>query len=309
MMFKIVVLLSFFLALGLTGIFAVDLLGLLPKGNLLSRGSLVVPVSGKLISPPSAPPKIESGLGKTVSLALAGTQGTYALVIKNLKTGETFSANDRRVFDSASLYKFWVMGAAYDQIQKGTLKEDEILSKNIADLNNDFGISSEDAELSEGTLTLTVHSALEQMITISHNYAALLLSEKVGLSNIREYLSERDITESTVGNVPRTTAHDVALFLEKLYNGEIADEDSTKKMIDLLKRQKLNDKLPKYLPDYVTIAHKTGELDSFSHDSGIIYANTGDYIIVILSESNNPDGANDRIGLVSKAVYQYFQKT
>ena len=64
--------------------------------------------------------------------------------------------------------------------------------------------------------------------------------------------------------------------------------------------------MPKYLPSDTLIAHKTGELDSFSHDSGIVYTPNGNYIIVVMSDSTNPKGAEDRIANISKSVYDYF---
>ena len=89
---------------------------------------------------------------------------------------------------------------------------------------------------------------------------------------------------------------------------KLADEQYTGLMVDLLKGQKLNEKLPKYLPKGTAVAHKTGEIGWFSHDVGIVYSPSGDYIIVVLSESESPAGANDRIAQVSKAVYEYFLK-
>jgi beta-lactamase class A len=82
-------------------------------------------------------------------------------------------------------------------------------------------------------------------------------------------------------------------------------------MIDLLKRQRLNSKIPKYLPSEIQIAHKTGELFEASHDAGIVYSPNGDYIIVILSESDEASRplANERLAQVSKEVYNYFNSS
>ena len=79
-------------------------------------------------------------------------------------------------------------------------------------------------------------------------------------------------------------------------------------MLDLLKKQKLNNKLPANLPEGVEIAHKTGEIGYFTHDAGIVYTSKGDYIIVVLSQSDMPSAAEDRIASISKNVYDYFQK-
>jgi hypothetical protein len=47
---------------------------------------------------------------------------------------------------------------------------------------------------------------------------------------------------------------------------------------------------------------------TFTHDAGIVYTPKGDYIIVILSEADTPSDAEDEIGQLSEAVYEYFTK-
>ncbi|OIO13050.1 hypothetical protein AUJ73_04465 [Candidatus Gottesmanbacteria bacterium CG1_02_37_22] len=247
-------------------------------------------------------------LKNTIDKALKEAQGTYGIVIRNLNTKEEYYLNEHREFDTASLYKLWVMATAFTQIQSGQLKENSILSQNIQVLNNKFNIGSESTELTEGTITVSVKEALNKMITISDNYAALLLSEKVRLSNVSDFLKKNGLIESRLGEPPKTTPYDIALFLEKLYKNELANEDNTQKMIELLSRQTLNNKLPKYLPSNLSIAHKTGELGYFTHDAGIVFTNKDEYLIVVLSESDNPSGAEERIAEISKAVYDYFEE-
>jgi len=247
-------------------------------------------------------------LKNTIDKVLKEAQGTYGIVIRNLNTKEEYYLNEHREFDTASLYKLWVMATAFTQIQSGQLKENSILSQNIQVLNNKFNIGSESTELTEGTITVSVKEALNKMITISDNYAALLLSEKVRLSNVSDFLKKNGLIESRLGEPPKTTPYDIALFLEKLYKNELANEDNTQKMIELLSRQTLNNKLPKYLPSNLSIAHKTGELGYFTHDAGIVFTNKDEYLIVVLSESDNPSGAEERIAEISKAVYDYFEE-
>ena len=257
------------------------------------------------------PLMVSNSLKEAVENSLSGTKGTYGISIKNIKTGESYYSNEHRVYEAGSLYKLWIMATTYKQVQQGILTEDQVLSEKVATLNRKFDIDPDLAEMSSGGISLSVKQALTQMITISHNYAALLLTEKLKLSTVASFLKDNGFSESIVGTdgaAPTTTSSDIAKFLEKLYKGELANKETTEKMLTLLKNQKLNDKLPKYLPDDTIIAHKTGELDYFSHDAGIVYAPSGDYLIVILSESKSPPGAEDRIALLSKAVYEYFSK-
>lgn len=251
-----------------------------------------------------------TSLEKAVSQNLDGTHGSYAVVVKNLKTGVNFSLNEQRQFETASLYKLWVMATAIKQIEQGLLDKDETLSQDVAYLNTKFGIPQDQAELTDGTVSIDVKSAIEQMITTSNNYDTFLLTDRLGTASIAAFLKDNNFADSNIGtdNVsPTTTAFDMALFLEKLYRGQLANKENTDWMLSILKNQQLNEKIPKNLPAGTIIAHKTGELDPFSHDAGIVFAPKGDYIIVVLSESDRPDLASDRIADISKAVYDFFE--
>jgi beta-lactamase class A len=65
--------------------------------------------------------------------------------------------------------------------------------------------------------------------------------------------------------------------------------------------------LPKYLPKETVIAHKTGEIGTFSHDAGIVYTKHGPYIIVIFSDSDIPKEAEETIARLSQATYAFFE--
>lgn len=254
----------------------------------------------------------QPALSSVVQSSLAGSQGTYSVAVNNLKTGQRYYLDEHRIYEAASLYKLWVMAVVYQQIEAGNLDEDQILSEDIDKLNDKFNIDPDLAEQTEGTITLSVHDALNQMITISHNYAALLLTEKVRLSSLAKFLKDNGFNDSEVGTngeSPTTSAYDIAYFLEKLYSGRLASPKYTAEMIGLLKNQQLNDGIPKYLPDPAKVANKTGDLEQFKHDTAIVYTDKEDYILVILSESNFPSAAQERIAGLSKAVYDYFQKT
>lgn len=258
---------------------------------------------------PTETPQPETPLSGIIETALEGTHGTYGIAVKNFRTFESYTQNGHHIFETGSLYKLWVMAVTYEQIQAGQLTEDDILSEDAAVLNQKFSIDPELAEQTEGTVTYTVRDALTRMITISHNYAALLLTAKIRLAAVEAFLKQYGLSESKVGingAPPVSTPSDIALFFEKLYRGELANQQYTEEMTGLLKNQRLTGGIPKYLPESAVVANKTGELDSFKHDAGIVYTDAGDYIIVVMSDSDDPPAAQDRIARVSKAVYDYF---
>lgn len=251
-------------------------------------------------------PQNSSQIKSIVESALTNSTGTYAIVIKNLKTQETFTQNGDRSFEPASLYKLWVMATAFKQISEGALEENKTMTREIAELNRIFKIAPVDAEATSGAITKTVGEATRQMIVISHNYSALLLSAQIGNTNIAKFIQQLGLSNSKTGNPPITTAQDIALFYEKLYKGEVVDGKSSEQMIEILAKQQLNDRIPKYLPSSIKVAHKTGELGNFKHDAGIIFGKDP-ILIVVLSESNSPQGAAERIAQLSKSVYYYFE--
>lgn len=261
----------------------------------------------------------ENQLDNIVKNSLLGAKGNCGIVILNLKTGEYYFQNESNIYEAASLYKLWVMATAFEQIKNGQLYEEDVLSQDIDILKDKFDIAApseemngEDKKDEKNKISFTVGDALMQMITISDNNAALLLSEKVGLVNVSKFLSEQGFISSRVGtdNKPTISPLEVALFLKRLYEGKIVDNLSSNKMLDLLKWQKLNTKIPKYLPENTIIAHKTGELDEYNHDVGIVFSPKGDYIFVVISKSDISSRhlAEERIAVLSRDVYEYFNE-
>ena len=272
---------------------------------------IISPVPDIMVLAQHAPKTISrfSGLERLIAQNLESAPGTYGIVVKKLDTAETVAINDHIPFETASLYKLWVMGEVYRQVEKGTLTEDEVLSKSIPALNAAFGLSADVAEQTSGSISLSVKNALTQMITISHNYAALLLSAKIRMASVTSFLKDFNLTESKVGTSeanPKTTAADVAKFYELLYSGKLANSKHTADMFEMLKAQKINRKMPKYLPTGTVLAHKTGELGTYSHDAGILYTPKGDYIIVILSDYGIPADSEEFISKITKSIYDFL---
>lgn len=247
-----------------------------------------------------------TGIDKIVFDSLDQAVGTYSIIVINMKNHEVYSQNPDRVYESASLYKLWVMACVYQQLSTGRLNNGESLSDSVEDLNRTFQIASSEAELTTGKISYTVKEALTNMITVSDNYSALLLTKKIGISSLNTFLKQQGLTHSKTGTPPTTTASDIALFYTKLYKHQLTD---SQEMIELLKKQAINDRIPKYLPDGISVAHKTGELDTFKHDAGIVFTQKGDYILVMLSDTNDPAVAAEKMAELSKQIYLHYVKT
>lgn len=245
--------------------------------------SIISPLSNIGIVARAAEKIVSNPLADITEKMLINDHEIYGVYIKNLKTGEEYGYNQNVKFESASLYKLWVMGTVFEKISAGNLSFSQ--------------------EVSPG---LNVSNAIEKMITVSDNDAALSLVAKVGSKSVNNFISEYNFTSSEFKTPPISTPQDIGNYFDKLYHGELVSSTYSLKMMDVLKRQKINDRLPKYLPDGVIVAHKTGELDEYKNDGGIIFTDNGDYIIVVMSQTKDPYIAAEKIANYSKAVFDYF---
>lgn len=251
-----------------------------------------------------------------IQSTLRDKPGNYAIYIKDLKTNEEYSIKSEEYFGTASIYKLAVMYKAFDSINKSEIKKEDILSdekivldKRIAGQDEEYA-SPENIENSE-IVTLNVENALDTMITISDNYSALLLADRLGWRNIDTYLKDNNVHNfDLVGkNSPQATAKSVGNLLELIYTNTAVNPKYSIEMKTLLFAQKINDRIPKYLPREAKVAHKTGELESLRHDAGIVLGQNSHYIFVFLSDTPDQQDASETQAILSQQIYSALEKT
>jgi beta-lactamase class A len=248
-------------------------------------------------------------LQTAIQKELIDAKGTYSIGILDLNTNHSFYFNQQTFYNTASLYKIWIMAIVYQQIQEGILQSDDVISIDAATLNKELEVPLEEAEQPSGIIRFTIQDALEKMITLSDNNAALLLTHAIKLSSVKKFLKENNFNHShggEIGHLPSSNSEDIVLFFDKLYHRKFANEKYTNAMIELLKKQELNTIIPKYLPSNTSIAHKTGAIDLFTHDAGIIFIRDYPYVLVTLSNTDSPPAAEERMARISKNVYEHF---
>lgn len=216
------------------------------------------------------------------------------IVVIDLETGARAELNPSKEFVSASLYKLFVAYVTLSDIDNGKIT--------LSSTTKGMGVS--------------VESCLNKMITVSDNPCGEALGGMYGWRALDTRLADEGYTNTILNNYhqsgssfvyQKTTAEDVALLLTRLYNNELLSDESTSHFINLLKGQKVNDRLPTGLPDGTVIAHKTGELDGYRHDAGIVYGPRGEYLVVMLSGVwDSTTYANSTFTTLSKNLWDYF---
>lgn len=250
-----------------------------------------------------------SKLAAVVKKALKTQEGQYAVVVKSLTGEDSYSFNANQVFPAGSLYKLFLLAQAYQEIEDGRLSLEEVVRADQKHLEKtlgfaDFGYDGE----SKGQISYSVAEILGRVATISDNYAAIMLAEKIGWDRISTMAKSLGADHTTIKAPISTTASDIARFYEKLYQGRIVSQQSSDQIIKLLSASKLNDRLPAKLPQGVKVAHKTAELARIRHDTGIVFLEGNPYIVVLLSKDlKYEDEAVEILANLSKEVYDYFR--
>ncbi len=107
-----------------------------------------------------------------------------------------------------------------------------------------------------------------------------------------------------------TTAKDLMLIMKAIAVDSAGTPEDCKSMIAILKKQQFNDVIPLYLPNEVSVAHKTGFITGVHHDAAIVFLPDGrSYILVLLSKDlKDFDKGTEQLAGISKIFYNYMMK-
>lgn len=264
--------------------------------NEIKNAEIVSPihtndVSAQTVTPtpePSPPepvilPEQSLPLAEKVAEVIGETTGTFGIAVKNLTTGESYYQQANESFVMASTYKVPLVLTSFIEQEKGTLSPDTML----------------------GSFPLA--RGRELIITRSEESLAVLLSQKLTWNTVEKQAVALGMKNTDFTGDFTTTPQDMLTILEKIYKGQGMSTSVRDEMYDLLVRQEINDRLPKYLPDSVIVAHKTGELADVRHDIGIVTDGDLTYIIVLLSkELGVPEKGKEVEAQLSRMFYQHF---
>jgi beta-lactamase class A len=245
-------------------------------------------------------------------------KGEAGIVIKDLETGWELSYEKTKLFPSASLAKIPLMAACFLAADQGRIKLDHNIALKPSDKLIGSGVLK---DMPAGT-AFSVERLIGLMIYDSDNTATNIVTNLVGIDYLNNAfkgfglknteLSRKiaDYRSRDKGIENYTTAEDIALLLEKIYRRILGNKYVSEQCIRILKLTRMNDRIPKYLPAEITVAHKTGLENGVCHDAGIVFVRKGDFIVVVLTKHDNSNGAPSKefIAKVSLHAYNYFEQ-
>jgi len=269
-------------------------------------------------------------LKNTIKNQISAIDGDVAVAFLDLsdEKNQVFINVDEK-FHAASTMKVPVMIELYKQQSKGKLNlNDSLLLKNefksIVDgslYKMDIGDDSDDVIYSKIGSMQKMYDLMYSMITVSSNLATNVLIELVdakkttatmrtlGAEKIEVLRGVEDQKAYDLGLSNSTTANDLLVIMKAIANGTAGTKEDCEAMLTILKDQKWNDMIPKYLPKEVAVAHKTGSITGVHHDAAIVYAPNGKSYVLVLLSKNLKDfkKGTDQLAQISKSVYDFMK--
>ena len=296
----------------------------------MRRVFAVAPLAFILLSCASAPHPAGSLPGEVERIvARQGEKRLIGVAYRHLGTGAAFGLHDRERFHAASTMKVPVMMALFDAVDRGALRLDEPIPvrnefHSIMDGSTFVLDPGEDGDpdlYQAAGQTRPLEEMIRRMIVRSSNLATNLLIEKVGASTVMDLMRQVEAYDIRVlrgvedekafaaGMNNAVTAHDLLIVLETIA-GNTGDrafsKASSERMIEILKAQEFNEKIPAGLPPGMPVAHKTGDITGVHHDAAIVFPpGEQPYVLVVLTAGFQDEKAADgAIAEISRAVWE-----
>lgn len=232
----------------------------------------------------------------------SGVQVGLAYV--DLASGDTLFLNADTSFHAASTMKVPVMIELFRRANTGSFRMDQglLLVNQFASLSDgspyalDLGSDSDSSLYHRIGERVRVDTLLRLMITRSSNFATNTLITLVGADAVTRTMRSlgaqriqvlRGVEDGKAfekGLNNTTTARDLAIILRAIQEGRAASPAATREMLEILRAQEFNEKIPAGLPPGTPVAHKTGDITAVSHDAAIVYPlGRKPYVLVVLT--------------------------
>ena len=236
----------------------------------------------------------------------------WSVIVTDGAGHDLYSVRPDIIYPSASMIKVPILFEILRQAAAGTVCLQETLSPSASCRVGGAGILKE----LNPSLPLNIRDLCVLMISLSDNTATNTLIERVGMTAVNQTMSNLGLTHTRLqrrmmdfaaaaaGLQNETSAADMAKLYQLLLHAQGLPPSYAALALNILKSQQVRDKIPFYLPESLSLAHKTGTLDSVEHDGGILYLPAGPFIVCIFADGlqNNAHGLQ-LIAQMGRAIY------
>lgn len=248
---------------------------------------------------------------KEINEIIPQVEGEVCINFYDLDKNNGFSINGDKKVLSASMIKLLILAELMKKNSENKFSlSDTIMIKDFMKIGGDGVLK----ELNSGH-HFTLKELATLMIIVSDNQATNVLIDFLGMENINQLGRELGLKETFLGRKMMDTearkngydnytcADDISLLLKLIYQEKLINKKASQLMLDILLRQQQRERLQRYLPSDIKIAHKCGDLDNLENDGGIIWLGDKTYILVILTNGMSNLQCKETIGKISKFIF------
>ena len=253
---------------------------------------------------------------KEIEKIISQVEGKVCVNFYDLNKNNGFSINGDKKVLSASMIKLLILAELMKKNSENKFSlSDTIMIGNSMKTGGDGVLK----ELNTGH-HFTLKELATLMIIVSDNQATNILIDFLGMENINQLGKELDLKETFLGRKMMDAearkkgydnyicADDISLLLKLIYQEKLINKEASQLMLDILLRQQQGERLQRYLPSDIKIAHKCGDLDNLENDGGIIWLGDRAYILVVLTNGMPNLQCKQTIGKISKFVYDKMEE-
>lgn len=195
-------------------------------------------------------------------------------------------------YPPASTIKMLLIATLMRQVDEGTLSLEGTATVTEADIVGGYGVLQDEPVPNE----VPVGRLAELTVTISDNTATNVLVDVVGYESMQALTDELGLETMQFGRkmfespLPPERenyidAIDTIILLRHIHEGTFLTDDSRDQILSWMSAQTVTTKIAAGVPEYVPIAHKTGENASVSHDLGYLLLPGNEVALAIFAES------------------------
>jgi beta-lactamase class A len=122
----------------------------------------------------------------------------------------------------------------------------------------------------------------------------------------------RHVIEDTGLYFGRSTAREIGQLFARMAKGTLVSKEASALMIEILRKQQVNDRLPRYLGDGIEIAHKTGDGQPWvANDAGLMWVKGEPIVVVVLAGQHRGSAHDLRVaeGRIAATVASHYGGT
>jgi len=260
---------------------------------------------------------------------MVGFPGDFSVYIEDEK-GNRVEIDADQIWETASCIKVAVLMELFRLVSLGEISSSAKLTYTPENYTLGSGIMR---YLTPG-MELTLKDLATLMIIVSDNVATNILIDFLGRENINSTCKKLGLENTRLKNkiyfeankpatIGETTAKEY-IMLFKLIREEVFGPVATEEMEDILKNQRLNLMLTRFLPinmlqaknpgekPELEIGTKSGSLENCRNDGGIIYTPLGDFFIAVFTKNfSDPYYHNDHVAnywapRISNIAFHHF---